>query len=72
MRLTRDFPIDDHQGNPTGVVHRAGEIWQVLPGAEEDPAVVWLRQPDGERRTWDDDESIFDYFELVKQSDATE
>jgi hypothetical protein len=32
--------------------HPAGEIWSVLPGAVEEPIVVWLRQADDETHTW--------------------
>jgi hypothetical protein len=65
VRLKRDIHLIDHLGNRTGDVLRAGEIWGILPGATEDPGVVWLRQPDGERHTWDDDPSIFEWFEKI-------
>ena len=65
IRVKHDIVVRDHNDKPTGDIHKAGEIWTVLYGAEEDPGVVWLRQPDGERHTWDDTESIFDTFEKV-------
>ena len=65
VRLKHDIIVRDHLGKPTGVIHRAGEIWVVLSGAAEDPAIVWLRQPDGKRHTWDDAPSIFNIFEIL-------
>jgi hypothetical protein len=65
LRLKRDLPIADHKNVPTGKIHPAGEVWTVLPGAAEPPVDVWLRQPDGESHTWDDDAQIFDWFENV-------
>ena len=47
---------------PTREVQRRGEIWEVCRGTE---GIVWLRQPNGEMHTWDDDESIFKNFEKV-------
>jgi hypothetical protein len=64
VRLKRDLHLTLHDGTPAGV-NRAGEIWRVLSGASEDPGVVWLRQPDGDRHTWSDDPTIFDWFEKV-------
>lgn len=69
VRLRRALVIRDWQGNPTGEVHAAGEIWRVLPGAAEDP-VVFLLQPNGKRHTWDDDESIYEWFERVESARA--
>lgn len=68
VRLRHDIIVRDHRGEPTGVVHPKGEIWTVLTGAEEEPVVVWFRQADGERHTWDDDESIFETFEIAQKS----
>jgi hypothetical protein len=64
VRLRKDLHTARHDGTPTGV-YLAGEIWHVLSGASEDPGVVWFRRPDGNRHTWDDDPSIFDWFEKV-------
>jgi hypothetical protein len=58
LRLRRDLVITDHRNRPTGVVHRAGEIWGVLTGIPSEPKVVWLREPDGNRHTWTDDELL--------------
>jgi len=65
VKLRSDIVVTDHAGNPTGTVHKAGEIWEVLTGSKEPPIVVWLRQPDGKRHTWDDDSSIFEHFEVI-------
>jgi len=65
VRLRRDIAVHDHTGAATGEVHRAGEIWSVLPGAAEEPVVVWLRQADGETHTWSDDEDFLRMFEIL-------
>ena len=52
---------------PTGVVHKAGEIWRVLASSPEDP-VIWLLQENGERCSWDDDESFWEQFERVEDA----
>jgi len=65
VRLRKDIVVKDHTGKPTGAVHKAGEIWEVLSGSKEPLIVVWLRQPDGKRHTWDDNPSIFDHFEVI-------
>jgi len=61
LRLRRDLSISDENG-PTGVVHLAGEVWQVLKGNPEEAHIVWLRSPNAERQTWDD-ETLLDWFE---------
>lgn len=68
LRLKCDIVVRDYRGKLTGEVHRKGEIWSVLRGAKEKPVVVWLRQPDGKPHTWDDDESIFKTFELIRKT----
>lgn len=65
VKLIKDIVQEDHRGKPTGVIYKAGEIWEVLSGSKEPPIVVWLRQPDGKRHTWDDDSSIYEYFEAI-------
>ena len=65
LKLKKDIIMRDHTGKPTGEVLHAGEVWIVLSGAAESPTVVWLRQPDGERHTWDDELSIFEAFERI-------
>lgn len=60
--LLHDLPVISHDGRPTGIVHRKGEVWTVLSGSKGD-RVVFLRQPDGKRHTWDDDPSIFETFQ---------
>ena len=68
VRLKRNIVVQDHKGKPTGKVYPKGEIWTVLTGAKEKPVVVWFRQADGNRHTWDDDESIYEMFEVVQTS----
>ncbi len=64
VRLKKDIVVTCG-GVPTGTVHRAGAEWIVLPGTTTDP-VLWLRQPDGDRCTWDDDAaSVDEWFERV-------
>jgi hypothetical protein len=65
VKLKKDIVVEDHAGKVTGIVHKAGEIWEVLSGSKEPPIVVWLRQPDGNRHTWGDDPSIFEHFEVI-------
>jgi hypothetical protein len=50
----------------TGRFFPRGEVWTVLTGAEADPGVLWLEQADGELHSWDDDETVFETFELVE------
>lgn len=65
VRLKKDLVITTYDGVPTGTVHRAGEEWLVLTGIRTDP-VLWFRQPDGERCTWDDDTaSVDEWFERM-------
>ena len=71
VALRKDLVIQDHNGKPTGKVHKSGEQWQVLPGIKSDP-VLWLLPPDGESCTWDDDPAaVNEWFEAVdgKKSD---
>jgi len=71
VRLKQHIRVRNHKGRFTGEVYQAGEIWTVLPGAEEEPRVVWFCQANGKRHTWDDDPSIFETFELVRSSTRT-
>lgn len=65
VRLKKELVITHHNGAPTGAVHPCGEEWTVLPGISTDP-VLWLRQPNGERCTWDDDvASVDEWFEKI-------
>lgn len=64
--LIKDIIIKDFNENPTGNVYKKGEIWKVLSGAKEKDPVLWLLQENGERHTWDDDDSVFEQFELIK------
>jgi len=72
VRLRRDLAITDSTGKPTGVVYPAGQVWGVLRGASDDPGVVFLLQADCERCTWDDNQSIYDMFELIERKNKTE
>ncbi len=67
LRLRKDIVVNDHRQKPTGVVYVAGGLWTVLTGTQQEPGVVWLRQPDGDRHTWDDSD-IFEWFEKVAVS----
>jgi hypothetical protein len=70
VALRRDFVVRDHLGRPTGKVYPAGEVWSVLNGSEDDPGVIWFRQADGERHTWDDGPEVFEWFEPQQQIDG--
>ena len=65
VKLRVDIPVRDSEGQPTGGVHSAGEIWTVLSGSSQDPDALWFRQSDGELHSWDDDPSIYDTFEKM-------
>jgi len=58
LRLRKDLVVCDHEGKPTGNVHRAGGLWQAIEGISTEPSVVWLLQPDGQMHTWDDDDLL--------------
>jgi hypothetical protein len=64
VKLLKELKTRDHEKKVKSV-NKAGEIWEVLAGADESPRVVWLRQPDGQRHTWDDSSSIFEFFEPI-------
>jgi hypothetical protein len=64
LRLRRPLPVVDATGGMTKS-HPAGEEWTVIGGDTHVGDVVWLREPDGSRHTWDN-ETIFDWFEVVK------
>lgn len=70
VALRQDLVMHDHRGNPNGKVYPAGEVWLVLHGSKDDPGVLWFRQADGRRHTWDDDPAVFDMFEVVHRADA--
>ncbi|GKS65743.1 hypothetical protein YTPLAS72_30470 [Nitrospira sp.] len=60
--VKKDIVVRDSKGKRTSKLYRTGETWHVLPGAKSKPVVVWLLTMDGERHTWDDNESIFETF----------
>lgn len=65
VRLKKDLVVRDHRGKPTGEVYPAGEEWEVLAGISSDP-VLWFRQANGDRQTWDDDAAAVDeWFERI-------
>lgn len=70
VRLKKDLAIEDWEGRPTGTVYRAGEEWSVLPGAAQDPGVVWFRKANGKRHTWTDGPEVWDWFERVPDENA--
>ena len=66
VRLKKDLIVRDHRNRPTGKINRKGEVWTVQRGANEGRIDVWLKQPDGEMHTWDDDNvSIDEWFERI-------
>ena len=74
LRLTK--PLETRRMDGTAIATDIpGLIWQVLaPGYEMvsqewNDAIVWLREPNGRDHTWDDDETIFEYFEVIQGSD---
>lgn len=66
LKLKVEIKVKDHKGKHTGEIHRKGEIWVVLSGVPEEPEIIWLKQPNGERHTWDASD-IFETFKLIKK-----
>jgi hypothetical protein len=64
LRLRHPLPRQNDSGL-TVEAHNPGEIWTVLTGSLDDPAALWLRQPDGTLHSWSDDDSIFESFEKL-------
>jgi hypothetical protein len=58
LRLRRILP---GHGPPREI----GGVWTVLSGSPQDPEALWLKEPDGKLHGWDDNETIFDYFEKL-------
>ena len=65
LQVIKPIIVRDHRNRKTGQIHPEGEIWEVLPGTESEPDIIWLRDPSGERQTWD--ETIFDTFQKIKK-----
>ena len=65
LRLKKELVTTDHQGRPTGEIHTPGEVWTVTDDCCEEEHDLWLLQPDGSPHTWDDDQSVFDYFDRI-------
>ena len=70
VRLRRDIVVRDHRSKPTGKVHRAGEIWTIDTGVSAEPEIIWLIQADGDRHTWDYDQTFHDTFELLPRQEV--
>jgi len=49
-------------------VIKSGEEWVVLKGSPDSPGVVWLRRPNGKLHTWDDDQELFEHFQMKSQA----
>lgn len=64
VALRSDIVVRDHRGHRMGKVYPRGEVWTVLAGVAGEPEVIWLRQANGERHTWDV-ESFFEDFDLI-------
>ena len=64
VRIKKPIVVRDSSGKKTGKVYPNGEVWTVLSGVKDEPDVIWLRQADGERHTWDSS-SFFETFERV-------
>jgi hypothetical protein len=65
VRLRREIVVRDNKGEPTGAVHRVGEILSVINGSAVPPLDLRLRQPDGHRHTWSDDNDFWSWFEKI-------
>ena len=64
IRLLQDLNITNDKGRVTGKRFSSGTLWIVLRGQSDEPNTIWLRDPNGDRCTWD--HTVFDYFELVE------
>lgn len=70
VTLKHDIIIRFKNGQPSGEIRREGEEWIVLSGSADDPGIVWLRNAEGERWTWDDSARFFQTFELKSSEQA--
>jgi hypothetical protein len=68
--LRKDLVIQDDRGNPTGRTHPKGEAWVVLPGSKILPIAVWFQKADGNRHTLNDDETVFEWVEIVGSKES--
>jgi hypothetical protein len=70
LMLKKPLQIVQVDGTPVST-HLPGLEWLVLaPGFDlvsesYAESVVWLREPEGYDHTWNDDGSIFDFFEII-------
>lgn len=65
LQLKVDLKVKDNKGRVV-CIERKGGIWSVIAGVTGGDRIIWLLQPDGAEHTWDDDDSIFDTFQIVK------
>ncbi|WP_158545449.1 hypothetical protein [Bremerella cremea] len=64
VKLKHDLPVRDPDGNVVAT-YPTGEIWQVLHGTVDEPEIIWLIKPNGQRHTWDDADFL-DSFEVLR------
>ena len=69
VRLKEPIVVRDSVGAETGIVYPKGEVWTVLSGNKNEPDVIWLRQPNGDRHTWEAS-SFFETFESAEPQTA--
>ena len=68
VRLRQDIIVRDQKGKPTGMIHKAGEVWKVLPGSNVGRMDVWFMQSAGARHTWADERAaIAEWFEKISK-----
>ena len=65
VRLRKDIIDTNNLDAPILPSLKMDQIWEVIPGSDVPPIVVWFRRTDGERHTGDDAASIFEYVELL-------
>jgi hypothetical protein len=68
--LRKELIIQDDEDNPAGKIHPKGEAWVVLPGSKLLPVAVWFQKADGNRHTWNDDEAVFEWVEVVGSEES--
>ena len=48
-------------------VYKAGEVFRVLTGAEEEPTCLWTLDTSRKTQAWDDGFSIYELFEKLEE-----
>jgi hypothetical protein len=71
ITLRRQLAITDSNGFHIGSIE-PGLPWVVLTSVENEKGILWLREPSGERHTWDDNEEVFLTFERYRPSSLTD